>query len=118
MVSLPTKTVLLASSRFLDADPEGDGLDDEDWSSEAAEVLRDTLNDYFDDTYWHNGVEQKYEGYCTDVFFSEALDFIEESKDKPFFCYIATNAPHSPYNLPKEYYDQYQGKKSWHSSGG
>ncbi|WP_372753435.1 arylsulfatase [Labilibaculum sp.] len=69
------------------------------------------MNDYFDDTYWHNGVEQKYEGYCTDVFFSEALNFIEENKDKPFFCYIATNAPHSPYNLPEEYYDQYQGKK-------
>jgi arylsulfatase A-like enzyme len=22
-------------------------------------------NDYFDDTLWHNGVPQKYEGYCT-----------------------------------------------------
>jgi arylsulfatase A-like enzyme len=69
------------------------------------------MNDYFDDTYWHNGVEQKYEGYCTDVFFSEALSFIEKNKDKPFFCYIPTNAPHSPYNLPEEYYNQYQGKK-------
>ena len=37
----------LANSSFLDADPEGD-LDDEDWSSEAAKVLRDDLNDYFD----------------------------------------------------------------------
>ena len=69
------------------------------------------MNDYFDDTYWHNGVEQKYEGYCTDIFFSEAMDFIEKNKDKPFFCYLATNAPHAPYNLPKEYYDLYQGKK-------
>jgi arylsulfatase A-like enzyme len=69
------------------------------------------MNDYFDDTYWHNGVEQKYEGYCTDVFFSEALSFIEKNKDKPFFCYIPTNAPHSPYNLPEEYYNLYQGKK-------
>ncbi|MDE5419077.1 arylsulfatase [Labilibaculum sp. DW002] len=69
------------------------------------------MNDYFDDTYWHNGEEQKYEGYCTDVFFSEAMNFIESNKDKPFFCYIATNAPHAPYNLPKEYYDMYQGKK-------
>ena len=65
------------------------------------------MNDYFDDTYWHNGEEQKYEGYCTDVFFSEAMNFIESNKDKPFFCYIATNAPHAPYNLPKKYYDMY-----------
>ena len=37
----------LVNSQFLDADPEADG-DEEDWSSEAAKVLRDTLNDYFD----------------------------------------------------------------------
>jgi len=69
------------------------------------------MNDYFDDTYWHNGEHKKYKGYCTDVFFSEALKFIEKNKDKPFFCYLSTNAPHSPYNLPKEYYDMYQGEK-------
>jgi len=69
------------------------------------------MNDYFDNTFWHNGVEEKYEGYCTDVFFSEAMDFIEENKDHPFFCYLALNAPHAPYNLPEEYYDMYQGRK-------
>lgn len=68
-------------------------------------------NDYFDDTYWHNSKLQTYEGYCTDVFFEGALSFIEANKDKPFFCYISTNAPHSPYNLPKKYYEMYQGKK-------
>lgn len=68
-------------------------------------------NDYFDDTYWHNGVTQKYKGYCTDVFFSEALNFIEKNKDNPFFCYISTNAPHSPYNVPKKYIDMYPAEK-------
>lgn len=68
-------------------------------------------NDYFDDTYWHNDVLQKYEGYCTDIFYAEALNFIEDNKDEPFFCYISSNAPHAPYNLPKEYYDKYQDKK-------
>ena len=33
------------------------------------------------------------------------------NKDRPFFCYLSTNAPHSPYNLPKEYFDMYQGEK-------
>ncbi len=68
-------------------------------------------NDYFDDTYWHNGETQKYEGYCTDVFFSEALKFIENNKDHPFFCYISTNAPHSPYNLPAEYFEIYRNEE-------
>lgn len=65
-------------------------------------------NDYFDDTYWHNGKTEKYNGYCTDVFFSEALQFIEDHKDDPFFCYISTNAPHAPYNVPKDYFDIYK----------
>lgn len=68
-------------------------------------------NDYFDDTYWHNGELQAYEGYCTDVFFSEALKFIEANKDKPFFCYISTNAPHGPYNCPQKYIDLYEGNE-------
>ena len=65
-------------------------------------------NDYFDDTYWHNGKTQKYKGYCTDVFFGEALKFIEKNKDNPFFCYISTNAPHAPLNVPKEYFNIYK----------
>ncbi|TKG94286.1 arylsulfatase [Puteibacter caeruleilacunae] len=67
-------------------------------------------NDYFDDTYWHNGEVEEYKGYCTDVFFDEALKFIEENKDDPFFCYIATNAPHGPHNCPDEYIDLYEDK--------
>ena len=65
-------------------------------------------NDGFDDTYWHNGKTQKYKGYCTDVFFSEAMSFIEENKENPFFCYISTNAPHAPLNVPKSYYKMYK----------
>lgn len=68
-------------------------------------------NDYFDDTYWHNGETEKYEGYCTDVFFSEAMNFIETNKDNPFFCYIATNAPHGPLNVPEKYLNMYKGVK-------
>ncbi|CDF79805.1 arylsulfatase [Formosa agariphila KMM 3901] len=65
-------------------------------------------NTYFNDTYFHNGKPQKYQGYCTDVFFNEALNFIETNKNQPFFCYIAPNAPHGPYNVPLEYYNLYK----------
>ncbi len=66
------------------------------------------MNDYFDDTYYHNGVEQKYEGYCTDVFFDEAMDFVTKNQDRPFFVYLSTNAPHGPYNVPESYYNIYK----------
>ena len=69
-------------------------------------------NDYFDDTYFHNGEPQKYEGYCTDVWFENALNFIEANRDRPFFCYVPTNAPHSPYYVPDKYRQMYEGKEN------
>ena len=65
-------------------------------------------NDYNDDTYFRNGVPEKTEGYCTDVFFEEALTFIKKSKSAPFLCYLSLNAPHSPFNVPEAYYNIYK----------
>lgn len=60
-------------------------------------------NDYFDDTYWRNGVPTPYKGYCTDVFFDRALEFIEDRRGGPFFVYLATNAPHGPFLVDEKY---------------
>ncbi len=57
-------------------------------------------NDYFDDIYLHeDGTPEQFTGYCTDVWFNQAISFIKEcdQQDQPFFCYLATNAPHGPY---------------------
>lgn len=67
-------------------------------------------NDYFDDTYWRNGVPEKFKGYCTDVFFNEGMKFIERNRDRPFFCYIPTNAPHGPYFVAQKYKKIYEDK--------
>jgi arylsulfatase A-like enzyme len=67
-------------------------------------------NDYFDDHYNDNGSWRPFEGYCTDVWFREALDFIRESGDQPFFLYLPTNAAHQTRpHVPEHYralYDQ------------
>jgi len=65
-------------------------------------------NRYFDDTYFHNGQPVAHEGYCTDIWFDEATAFIEAHRDEPFFAYIATNAPHSPYFVADRYAAQYR----------
>ena len=65
-------------------------------------------NDYFDDTFFVNGVPEKFDGYCTDVFFREGIRFIEEHAAEPFFCYIATNAPHGPLNIEDSYVEPYR----------
>jgi len=40
--------------------------------------------------------------YLTDAFGERAERFITEHKAKPFFLYLAFNAPHSPYEAPAE----------------
>ncbi|MBI2948053.1 MAG: arylsulfatase [Verrucomicrobia bacterium] len=69
-------------------------------------------NDYFDDVYNHNGRRQPYQGYCTDVFFGEAINWMraQAAVDQPFFCYIAPNAPHGPLFVPQKYRDLYPGQ--------
>ena len=69
-------------------------------------------NDYFSDTYKHNGNYEKYDGYCSDVFMSEAMKFIEKNQDHPFFCYIPLNAAHGPFNVPAKYHSLYAGNKN------
>ncbi len=60
-------------------------------------------NTYFNDTYDRNGAYEKFEGYCTDVWFRESIKFIEKNKEKPFFLYLAPNAPHGPYRVGDEW---------------
>jgi len=69
-------------------------------------------NDYFDDTYERNGKYEKFEGYCTDVWFREGMRFVEENKDRPFFLYLALNAPHGPYRVPPEWAEPYKNNKA------
>jgi len=67
-------------------------------------------NDYFDDTYFREGKPEKFKGYCTDIWFDEAMKFIETNRDSPFFCYLTTNAPHGPYLVPEKYSRPYKEK--------
>lgn len=67
-------------------------------------------NNYMDDVYFRNGMAEKVQGYCTDVWFREAISFIEKNKDNHFFCYIAPNAPHTPLNVETKYYNMYKNK--------
>ncbi|UJH68914.1 arylsulfatase [Allomuricauda sp. SCSIO 65647] len=62
---------------------------------------------YFDPVLWHNGTRQKYQGYCSDIFTEEAIRFIEKNKSGSFFCYLSFNAPHTPLQVPEQYYQLY-----------
>ena len=64
-------------------------------------------SDYFDPILFHNGMQKQYSGYCTDVYFDEAIGWIGDGGSEPFFAYIPTNAPHSPYLVPDSYREPY-----------
>jgi arylsulfatase A-like enzyme len=44
--------------------------------------------------------------YLTDELSNEAVKFIEREQDKPFFLYLAYNAPHTPLQASQEYLDR------------
>ena len=66
---------------------------------------------YTDPILQHNGIPVKTKGYCTDVFTDAALKFIGEKSDKPFFAYVAFNAPHTPLQVPDKYLEPYKKLK-------
>ena len=63
---------------------------------------------YFDPILWHNNEQKPYQGYCSDIFTENAIEFIEKNKNNPFFCYLSFNAPHNPLQVPDEYYQAYK----------
>ena len=69
-------------------------------------------NSNINPTLWHNGKFEKTTGYCTDLFFTRAIQWMDEQRKagKPFFAYIPPNAVHAPYVVPEAYYRQYIGK--------
>jgi arylsulfatase A len=66
------------------------------------------LGYYFDGPFLHNDEEIRSNGYTTDFFTDQALEFIEGNRDNPFFCYLAYNVPHSPFQVPSAYFDRYR----------
>ena len=86
--------------------PEDRGFDESLWfpSSHISSLPDYWGNDYFDDVYCHNGKRESFRGYCTEVFFDHAMDWIDACarRQEPFFAYLPTNAPHYPLWVPAE----------------
>jgi len=68
---------------------------------------------YTDPTLFHNGQPVEMKGYCTDIYFDHALKFMQQSKERnrPFFVYLPTNAPHGPFHdVPQKEYEYYKSR--------
>ncbi len=69
---------------------------------------------YTDAILFRNGQAEQTKGYCTDVYFREAMDWVGNAvgKRQPFFLYLPTNCPHGPFgDVPQIAYAHYQEQK-------
>jgi arylsulfatase A-like enzyme len=64
---------------------------------------------YFDPILEHNGQLVRGKGFIIDDLTDHALAFIEHNRDRPFFCYLPYNTPHSPFQVPDRFYDRFRG---------
>lgn len=67
-------------------------------------------NNYFDPRLRHNSEWVKKPGWITDILTDSALEFIEQNRAQPWFCYLAYNAPHSPFQCPDREFQKYKAK--------
>lgn len=66
---------------------------------------------YTDAVLFRNGTREETNGYCTNVYFDAAFDFMEQAaaEGRPFFAYVPTNAPHGPFHdVPEDWLEHYR----------
>lgn len=68
----------------------------------------DKPNSYFEPWLWRNGQKIRAQGYCTDIFFDAAIEFVENNASKSFFVYLPLNAPHTPLEIADRYVANYR----------
>lgn len=62
---------------------------------------------YFSPPLDHNGKVVRGNGYVVDDFTDRAMAFIETNRDRPFFCYLPYNTPHSPMMIDDGFYEKF-----------
>lgn len=84
--------------------PQGQGFD------ESFGFNNGHWNNYFDATLLRGSKPERTRGYITDVLTDEAMKFITANRARPFFCYLAYNAPHSPFQVTDRYFEKFKAK--------
>lgn len=66
---------------------------------------------YFSPMLDHNGDLVQGNGFVTDEFTQRAMDFIEAHRESPFFVYLPYNTPHSPMQVPDQWWSKFKDKE-------
>ncbi|MFI3248363.1 MAG: sulfatase-like hydrolase/transferase [Rikenellaceae bacterium] len=65
------------------------------------------LDEAYKEALIRNNKPATFDGYITTAFSDDAVEFINENKENPFFLYLSYNAPHGPLQAPQEEIDRY-----------
>jgi arylsulfatase A len=67
-------------------------------------------NNYFDTEIQDYDKMIQFKGYLPDYLSSKAIEFMKQDNSKPFFCYLPLNTPHTPHQVPDQYFEKYKDK--------
>ena len=65
---------------------------------------------YFDPVLERNGQLVQGNGYITDDLTTQAINYIDQHHNDPFFVYLPYCTPHSPMQVPDEYWNRFENK--------
>lgn len=65
---------------------------------------------YFSPPLDHNGQMVRGNGFIVDDLTDKAIAFMREHRERPFFCYVPFNTPHSPMMIADEFYDKFKDR--------
>lgn len=68
------------------------------------------INNYFDTELLRGSKPEPTRGFITDVLTDEAIRFVSGQRERPFFCWLAYNAPHTPSQAPNRDFDKFKAK--------
>ena len=66
---------------------------------------------YIDPMLEYNGELVQGKGFLPDDLTNKTMDFIEKNKAQPFFAYLPFNTPHSPMQMPDEWWNKFKDKE-------
>jgi arylsulfatase A-like enzyme len=66
--------------------------------------------DYFSPVLEHNGELVRGNGYLVDDFTDRAMEFMQRNATRKFFCYVPLPTPHSPMQVPDEYWERWRDR--------
>lgn len=80
------------------------------WNRGFDTSVHTKLYDYFDSVALWNNKLVSVAGPMTDVVGDQAVAFIRENRNQPFFCYVPFAAVHEPLNCPPELFEKYRAQ--------